>query len=105
MRRALALVVGGALLAFLVSRLPAETFGATQAALLVAAGALLLWVALALFVVPARRALARAFVLPVRVPDAGWFGMPSEPELRPTLRPLAVAAVALGVATAAALLR
>lgn len=102
--RVAALVVGGLLIAWLLTRLPADVFATTEAFLFLAASAILLLVAAALFVRPAR-ALERAlFGLPLQ--EGGpLFGLPPEREMRTVFRPLVVAAVCAGVAVLARLVR
>lgn len=95
--RAVALVVGGALLALLVAVLPARVAQVTYVVLTVAASVILLLVAAALFIVPARRLQAQVFSLPLRVEEGRWIGMPRDDEMRTTLSPLVTAGVCLGV--------
>lgn len=103
--RPLALVaqlVGLALVVVLVSRLPAETFAATQTFLLVAGALLLLAVALAVALRPVRLALFRAFG--VRHNEEGPAAAGPE-EMRALVRPVLAALACLAVAGLAALLR
>lgn len=97
-------LAGFVALLWLVSRLPDAVFGTTQTFLLVAAALILLLVAGAMFLLPARRLLASVFVLPLRR-EGPVFGMPPEDELRTVFRPLVAAGVCLAVAMLAGLLR
>lgn len=100
----LATVLGLVAITLLVSRLSAEVFAATQTALVLAAGVLVLLAAASLFLVPARRLQRALFLTPAR-DAAGLFGVASPQEMRAALRPVLAAVAALAVAGAAAALR
>lgn len=93
------------LIVVILARVPEEVFRLTQALLLVAAAAVLLFVALALFLVPVRNALARTFALPLTTPPEGFVALPPESEMKTTFQPLVVAGACLAVALAGELLR
>ena len=103
-RRILSLALGGLLVALLLGFLPAPVFAATRTFLLVAASGILLLVAAALFLLPARRALAGLFGLPLALRGRAW-GLPPEEELRTVLSPLVVAGVCLGILLLAQMMR
>lgn len=103
-RRLFSLALGALPVAVLLRFLPEPVFGATRAFLLVAASGILLATSAALFLLPARRLLARAFGLPLRL-EGPAFGLPREDEMRTTLSPLVVAGVLLAIVLAASLLR
>ena len=102
MRRVLFLL-GVVAIVLLVSRLPADVFATTRAILLVAAGVLLLALALGVFLRPARRALGRFFTF--HVPEGPAFSLATEPEWRDLVRALLAALVLVAVAGLPALLR
>lgn len=93
------------LITVLVARVPDDVFRVTQALLLVAAALILLFVALGVFLVPVRAALARAFALPLTAPPGGLVALPPEEEMKTTFRPLLVAGACLAVALVGQLLR
>lgn len=105
MRRELALAAGGVVIAFLLVLLPAPVFAVTQTILYLTAALVLVLVALALFLAPARRLLSDAFTLGLRVPEGALLSGVREDEQRAVLRPLVTAAVCAGVAALAGLLR
>lgn len=102
--RVVLLVVGSLVISLLVALLPAAVAESARAFLLLASGAVLLLVALALFLLPARRLLASVFGLPLQV-EGRTFGLVRDEEMRTTLSPLVVAGVCLGVALLSTLLR
>lgn len=105
MRRTLALVAGGVVIAFLLVLVPAPVFAVTQTLLYLAAALVLLLVALALLLAPARRLLSATFTLGLRVPEGVILSGVREDEQRAVLRPLVTAALCAGVAALAGLLR
>lgn len=100
----MATALGLVAITLLVSSLPDATFAATQTALLVAAGALVLLAAAALFLAPARRLQRVIFMTPAHE-TAGVFAVATPEEMRASLRPVLAALAALAVAGAAAALR
>lgn len=103
-RLVVALALGSAAIAWLLSRLPPAVFAATEAALYVAASAVLLLVAAAMLLRPARALERAVFGLAMDV-EGPLVGPPRERDLRAVLRPLVVAGVCLAVAVVAGLLR
>jgi hypothetical protein len=102
--RWIAVALGSAVIAFLLTRVPMDVFAAAQATLFLAAALVLLLVAAAMLLRPARRIERALFALPLR-DDGPLLGLPREPEVRVVLRPLVVAAICFGVAAVAGLLR
>lgn len=91
-------VLGLAAIIVLLSRLPADVFVTTQALLLVTAACILLLLAGAVFLAPARSLLARLFALPIEVRPAPALSMATNDEWRGLLRPLFAALVLLAAA-------
>ena len=103
---AITYVVGLGAIAWLLTRLPDDVWQSTRAFLVVAIAAILVFVVLAIFLTPARRALASAFMLPLSFAnDAPWLAMPSEQEWAVTVRPVVVVAALFAVVTVGSLLR
>lgn len=103
-RRWVAQGVGAVAVGAILVVLPQDVFEGARDLLLVAAALVLVWVALAVLLAPARNALARAFALPLpRAP--GLVALPAEEHLRTTFAPLAVPLVVLAVLAVATLLR
>jgi hypothetical protein len=102
--RVLAIALGALAIAWLLTRLPADVFAATQATLFVAASVLLLLVAAAVILRPARKLERALFALPLAA-DGPLLGLPRESEMRTVFRPLLVAGVCAGVAALAGLAR
>lgn len=102
--RLVALLAGAALVALLLARLPQDVMRTALAFLLVASSLILLLTAAGLFLLPARRLLARLFALPLTL-EGPALGLPREDELKTALSPLAIAGVCLAVALLASLLR
>lgn len=96
-------IVGVLLVTVLVSRLPEDVFRTTQGFLVGAAAVILLLLALAVFFVPARRALGRLFTF--ETPASGAIAMAKPEEWRDLVKPLFSALVCLAVAGVGALLR
>lgn len=103
-RRWVSLALGSAAAGALLVVLPDAVFRSARATLLVAAAFVLAWVALALFVAPARNALAATLSLPLSRAH-GVLAMTPEHELRPLARALVVPFVVLVVVGVAAALR
>lgn len=88
----------------LLSRLPDATFATTQAMLVLASGATLLLLALAVFLGPARRLVGSLFGVVVKA-DGPVFAVASADEWRGLVKPLFTALVLLAVAGLPVLLR
>lgn len=101
--RHLLFALGLAAVVLLVSRLPEDTFRTTQGFLVGASAVLFLLLALATFLVPARRALGRLFAFDARARGVVAWATPDE--WRDLVKPLFSALVCLAVAGVAALLR
>src|SRR5205823_3229091 len=82
--RGVLFALGVVVIIALVSRLPADVFATTQAMLVLASGAILLALALSVFLSPTRRALGRLFSFQVAA-DAPLFAMAREAEWRELL--------------------
>lgn len=104
-RRAVGLLIGGALIVALTRLLPDDVFALTASILYVAAAAIMLLVSLALFLGPARSVLSRVFALGLAIPEGPIFTGVPEAQLRRTLSPLVAAAVCAGVAALGSALR
>lgn len=87
----------------LVSRLPEDAFRTTQGFLVGASAVILLLLALAVFLVPARRALGRLFGFSTE--SRGVVAMATPEEWRDLVKPLFSALVCVAVAGVSALLR
>lgn len=96
-------LVGLALVIVLVSMLPDETFATTQGFLVAASGVILLLLALATFLVPARRALGRLFGF--QTSARGVMAVAKPDEWRDLVKPLFSALVCLAVAGVSGLVR
>ena len=95
-RRQVLFLVGLALVILLVSVLPDDAFATTQGFLVAASAAILLLLALATFLVPARRALGRLFGFDT--PARGVMAVAQPDEWRDLIKPLFSALVCLAVA-------
>lgn len=102
--RALVLLVGFAAVTWLLSRVPDDVFGWAQVTLLVVAGVVVLVVAAAVFLRPARLVLAQAFLTPRPSPGAA-FALADATELRALALPVTIAMACLVAAGVAAALR
>lgn len=96
--------IGAIAIAVLLVLLPDDVYGGARDLLLLASAVVLVWVAVAVFLVPARNALAATFALPLRR-STGAFGMAADEDLRATFRPLVVPFVVLAVVGISAWIR
>lgn len=95
--------MGVLLVTLLVSRLPDDVFATTQGFLVGAAAVIFILLALAVFLVPARRALGRLFTFDT--PARGVIAMAKPEEWRDLVKPFFSALVCLAVAGVAGLVR
>ena len=103
MNRNVLFAIAVAVVILVVSRLPQDVFATMQAILVLASGALLLGLAAAVVLAPARRLLGRLFGFAVDAAPA--LSVAREEDWRQLGRPLATALVLLAVAGVPALLR
>lgn len=101
--RHLVFLVGLVLVILLVAQLPDATFASTQAFLVGASAVIFLLLALATFLVPARRALGRLFGFETAA--RGVVAVARPEEWRDLVKPVFSALVCLAVAGVSALLR
>lgn len=96
-------LVGLLLVILLVSRLPEDAFRSTQGFLVAASAVIFVLLALAAFLVPARRALGRLFGFDTQA--RGVVAVAKPDEWRDLVKPLFSALVCLAVAGVSGLLR
>lgn len=102
-RRQVLFLVGLVLVIVLVTLLPEATFRSTQGFLVAASGVILVMLALATFLVPARRALGRLFGFDAQ--GKGVVAVAKPDEWRDLVKPLFSALVCLAVAGVSGLAR